>query len=188
MDDAFEHAVRLVEALVFASAEPVAVSALERLVPMPHSAYEVLVALQERCRGRGVHLVAVGGGWQFRTAVDLAAELATMMEKPRRLPRVAMEVLAIIAQYQPVTRAEIEDIRGVALGQATVDIPPRSWADRTEGFPGGAGATDGVDHDAGVSRAFRVGLAPGRAGWWRPLDVSGDRRTGWGWVANGVVA
>jgi len=134
MDDAFEHAVRLVEAFVFASAEPVAVSALERLVPMPHSAYEVLVALQERCQGRGVHLVEVGGGWQFRTALDLAAELATVMEKPRRLPRVAMEVLAIVAQYQPVTRAEIEDIRGVALGQATVDILLEAGLIEPKGF------------------------------------------------------
>ncbi len=134
MDEAFERAVRLVEAFVFASADPVAVSALERLVPMPHSAYGVLLALQKRCQGRGVHLVEVGGGWQFRTAVDLAGELATVMEKPRRLPRVAMEVLAIVAQYQPVTRAEIEDIRGVSLGQATVDILLEAGLIEPKGF------------------------------------------------------
>jgi segregation and condensation protein B len=75
MDDAFEHAVRLVEAFIFASAEPVAVSALSRLVPMPYSAREVLETLRERCQGRGAHLVEVGGGWQFRTALDLAPEL-----------------------------------------------------------------------------------------------------------------
>jgi segregation and condensation protein B len=62
---------------------------------------------------RGGELAEVGG-WQFRTALDLAAELATVMQKPRRLPRAALEMLAIVAQYQPVTRAEIEDIRGVA--------------------------------------------------------------------------
>ena len=122
MDDAFERAVRLVEAIIFASAEPVAVSALARLVPMPYSAHEVLDALRERCQGRGVHLVEVAGGWQFRTALDLAPELATVMQKPRRLPRAAMEMLAIVAQYQPVTRAEIEEIRGVALSQATLDL------------------------------------------------------------------
>lgn len=122
MDEAFERAVRLVEAFVFASAEPVAASAVARLVPMPYSAHEILMTLRERCQGRGVHLVEAGGGWQFRTALDLAAELATVMEKPRRLPRAAMETLAIIAQYQPLTRAEIEDIRGVALSQASMDL------------------------------------------------------------------
>jgi segregation and condensation protein B len=122
MDDAFEHAVRLVEAFIFASAEPVAVSALSRLVPIPYSAREVLEALQDRCQGRGVQLVEVGGGWQFRTALDLAPELAAVMRKPRRLPRAAMEMLAIVAQYQPVTRSEIEQIRGVSLSQATIDL------------------------------------------------------------------
>ncbi len=72
-----------------------------------HGVHEVLTALQERCQGRGVHLVEVGGGWQFRTALDLAPDLAVVMEKPRRLPRAAMETLAIIAQCQPLTRAEI---------------------------------------------------------------------------------
>jgi len=75
MDDAFEHAVRLVEAFIFASAEPVAARALWRLIPMPYSASEVLESLRERCQGRGVQLVEVGGGWQFRTALDLAPEL-----------------------------------------------------------------------------------------------------------------
>jgi segregation and condensation protein B len=122
MDAAFERAMRLVEAFVFASAEPVAASAVARLVPMPYSAHAVLTALQERCQGRGVHLVEAGGGWQFRTAPDVTAELATVMEKPRRLPRAAMETLAVIAQYQPLTRTEIEDIRGVALSQASMDL------------------------------------------------------------------
>jgi segregation and condensation protein B len=124
MDDAFEHAVRLVEAFIFASAEPVAVSALSRLVPMPHSAHEVLETLRERCQDqrRGVDLVEVGGGWQFRTALDLAPELATVMRKPRRLPRAAMEMLAIVAQYQPVARAEIEQVRGASVSQASIDL------------------------------------------------------------------
>jgi segregation and condensation protein B len=71
MDEAFERAVRLVEAFVFASAAPVAESAVARVVPMPYSAHEVLTALGEHYRGRGVHLVEAGGGWQFRTALDL---------------------------------------------------------------------------------------------------------------------
>jgi segregation and condensation protein B len=122
MEDAFEHALRLVEAFIFASAEPVSASAVAKLAPPPHSALDVLATLQERCRGRGVCLVEVAGGWQFRTALDLADELAAVMGKPRRLPRAAMEMLAIIAQHQPVTRAEIETIRGVSLSKATVDL------------------------------------------------------------------
>jgi segregation and condensation protein B len=122
MEDAFEHALRLVEAFIFASAEPVSASVVAKLVPEPHSADAVLTALQARCRGRGVDLVQVAGGWQFRTALDLADELAAVMQKARRLPRAAMEMLAIIAQYQPVTRAEIEEIRGASLSQATVDL------------------------------------------------------------------
>jgi segregation and condensation protein B len=65
--------------------------------------------------------VEVGGGWQFRTAPDLAPRLRRVVQVPRRLPRVAMETLAIIAYHQPVTRPEIEELRGAALGQGTLD-------------------------------------------------------------------
>ena len=68
-------------------------------------------------RARGVNLVQVAGGWQFRTAPDLAPALRKVVELPRRLPRVAMETLAIVAYHQPVTRTEIEEIRGAALSQ-----------------------------------------------------------------------
>jgi segregation and condensation protein B len=122
MDEAFEQAIRLVEAFVFAAAEPVSASAVARLVPLPYGAREVLEELQKRCRGRGVHLVEVAGGWQFRTALDLASELQAVMVKPRRLPTAAMQTLAIIAQFQPLTRTEIEDIRGASLSQATIDL------------------------------------------------------------------
>jgi segregation and condensation protein B len=69
-----------------------------------------------------VNLVQVGGGWQFRTAPDVAPNLRKVVELPRRLPRVAMETLAIIAYHQPVTRPEIEEIRGAALSQNTLDL------------------------------------------------------------------
>src|SRR5690349_13864194 len=154
MEDAFEHAVRLVEAFIFASAEPVSAGAVAKLVPEPHSADEVLTALQARCRGRGVHLVEVAGGWQFRTALDLADELSALMQKPRRLLRAAMEMLAIIAQYQPVTRAEIEEIRGASLSQATVDLL----------LEAGLRAADSLGHHAGISRAFRAAFAARPAG------------------------
>jgi segregation and condensation protein B len=81
----------------------------------------VLAALETRYAGRGVELVQVGGGVQFRTAADLGPRLRKVIEAPRRLPRVAMETLAIIAYHQPVTRPEIEEIRGASLSQQTLD-------------------------------------------------------------------
>ena len=81
----------------------------------------MIAALRELYAGRGVELVGVAAGWQFRTAPDLAPRLKRVVQVPRRLPRVAMETLAIIAYHQPVTRSEIEEIRGAALGQTTLD-------------------------------------------------------------------
>lgn len=114
-------AERLVEALVFASSEPVGVAAIARVLPDDVDADAVLAALQARYAGRGVELVSVAGGWQFRTAADLVGALTRVVPQKRRLPRVAMETLAVIAYHQPVTRAEIEQIRGAALSQATFD-------------------------------------------------------------------
>jgi segregation and condensation protein B len=115
-----EH-VRLAEALLFASAEPVTEKALAALLPEGVAARGVIAALSERLVGRGVEVVPVAGGWQMRTAADLAPLLRRRFEVPRRLSRAAVEALAIIAYHQPVTRAEIEDIRGVALAQGTLD-------------------------------------------------------------------
>ncbi|WP_282571860.1 SMC-Scp complex subunit ScpB [Roseomonas acroporae] len=122
---AFEQALRLAEALVFAAERPVPtarlreVLAAQSLAVLP--AETVLAALAGRCAGRGVELVEVAGGWAFRTAPDLAPALTRVVEAPRRLPRVAMETLAVIAYHQPCTRAEIEEIRGASLSQATVE-------------------------------------------------------------------
>ncbi len=118
MDDAH---LRLAEALVFSSAEPVPVRALQQLLPPEADAAAVLAALRDRLDGRGVTLVEVAGGWQFRTAPDLAALLRRVVRQPRRLPRAAMETLAIVAYHQPVTRPEIEDMRGASLSQQTMD-------------------------------------------------------------------
>lgn len=112
---------RLAEALIFASAEPVPTRSLAALLPEDADADTVLRALQARMAGRGVELAEVAGAWQFRTAPDLAGRLTRVISRPRRLPRVAMETLAIVAWHQPVTRAQIEEIRGVALSQATLD-------------------------------------------------------------------
>ncbi len=113
--------LRLAEALLFAAADPVPTAALARLLPDEADADAVLAALGARYAGRGVVLVSVAGGWQFRTAPDLAPALTRVVPVPRRLPRVAMETLAIIAWRQPVTRADIEAARGAALAQQTLD-------------------------------------------------------------------
>lgn len=114
-------AVRLAEALIFASAEPVGTAALARMLPESVDVEPVLSALQARYAGRGVELVEAGGGWQFRTAADLAPVLTRTVQQKRRLPRAAMETLAVIAYHQPVTRTEIEEIRGASLGQGVVE-------------------------------------------------------------------
>ena len=116
-----EAALRLAEALVFASAEPVSLRALGQILPEDCDVEAVVAALAARYAGRGVELVHVAGGVRFQTAPDLAPQLRRVVEVPRRLPRVAMETLAIIAYHQPVTRAEIEEIRGASLSQATMD-------------------------------------------------------------------
>lgn len=116
-----DDSLRLAEALIFASAAPVTLRALTALLPEHEEAEAVVAELRARYAGRGVELVEVAGGIQFRTAADLAPRLTRVIEVPRRLPRVAMETLAIIAYRQPVTRGEIEEVRGTALSQLTLD-------------------------------------------------------------------
>lgn len=116
-----ESALRLAEALVFSSAEPVTARALSQILPVALDAAAVIEALRARYAGRGVELVDVGGGVQFRTAADLAPSLRKIIDAPRRLTRVAMETLAIVAYHQPVTRPEIEQRRGVSLSQQTLE-------------------------------------------------------------------
>ncbi len=116
-----EALLRLAEAMVFAATAPVTPRQLGQLLPVGADSDAVLASLRARYAGRGVELVEVGGGWQFRTAPDLAPKLRRVVQVPRRLPRVAMETLAIIAYHQPVTRPEIEELRGAALGQGTLD-------------------------------------------------------------------
>jgi segregation and condensation protein B len=114
-------AVRLAEALLFASDRPVQASRLQQVLPEGQSAPAVLDALRSALDGRGVVLAEVAGGFALRTAPDLAPALTRVVEVPRRLPRVAMETLAVIAWHQPVTRAEIEEIRGAGVSQATLE-------------------------------------------------------------------
>ncbi|MXP63841.1 SMC-Scp complex subunit ScpB [Roseomonas sp. M0104] len=117
-----EHALRLAEAVVFASDRPVPPQRLQELLPEGLRADAVLTLLASRYAGRGVELTEVAGGYAFRTAPDLAPVLTRVVETPRRLPRAAMEALAIIAYHQPVTRPEIEEIRGTSLSQSTLEV------------------------------------------------------------------
>ncbi|WP_420863330.1 SMC-Scp complex subunit ScpB [Algirhabdus cladophorae] len=112
---------RMVEAILFASAE--AVSLRELTARMPHGSdpAEALVYLRKRYEGRGVHLIKVGDAYAFRTAGDLGFLMQKETVETRKLSRAAVETLAIIAYHQPVTRAEIEEIRGVSVSRGTVD-------------------------------------------------------------------
>ncbi|MFN3955400.1 MAG: SMC-Scp complex subunit ScpB [Pararhodobacter sp.] len=112
---------RMIEAILFASAEPVPVAELETRLPEGSDVPEALVRLRSRYSGRGVHLVRVGTGWAMRTAPDLGWLMHKEQLETRRLSRAAIETLAIIAYHQPVTRAEIEEIRGVAVSRGTID-------------------------------------------------------------------
>lgn len=113
--------VRLLEAILFASADPVTEDALQaRIGPTP--VRPLLLQLENLYRHRGVNLVASGGRWAFRTAPDLGDQLRTEVEVTAKLSRAAVETLAIVAYHQPVTRAEIEAIRGVATSKGTLDI------------------------------------------------------------------
>jgi segregation and condensation protein B len=119
--ESWEQALRLAEALVFASDRPVPPARLQPVLPGGCEARAVLAALAERRAEGPVRLVEVAGGYAFRTGPDLAPVLTRVVEVPRRLPRAAMETLAIIAYHQPVTRAEIEEIRGASLAQSTLE-------------------------------------------------------------------
>ncbi|WP_315838822.1 SMC-Scp complex subunit ScpB [Bradyrhizobium prioriisuperbiae] len=114
--------LRLLEALLFASNEPLDQAALGKRMPDGVNVKEALAQLQADYALRGVNLVRIGTKWSFRTANDLSWLMTRESTETRRLSRAAIEVLAIIAYHQPVTRAEIEDIRGVVTSKGTLDV------------------------------------------------------------------
>ncbi len=141
--------LRMVEALLFAAAEPLDEPSLAARLPEDVDVPGALEALGEAYRGRGVNLVRVAGRWTLRTAPDLKFLLHEETRATRRLSRAAVETLAIIAYHQPVTRAEIEEVRGVGLSRGTLDlllevgwIRPKGRR-RTPGRPVTYGTTDG---------------------------------------------
>ncbi len=112
---------RMVEAILFASAEPVTLADLTARLPEGCDPAEALVHLRKRYEGRGVHVARIGDAYAFRTAPDLGHLMHRETTETRKLSRAAIETLAIIAYHQPVTRAEIEEIRGVAVSRGTID-------------------------------------------------------------------
>jgi len=113
--------VRVAEALLFASAEPLAEDEIAARLPAGVSVDRVMEEMVRSYSGRGVNCVCIAGRWALRTAHDLSDVLVREVQEPRKLSRAAMETLAIIAYHQPVTRAEIEEIRGVSTSKGTLD-------------------------------------------------------------------
>ena len=145
--------LRMIEALLFASAEPVSEDEIAARMPEDLDVEGLLFELQATYAGRGVTLRRVDGRWAFRTADDLAFLFSRDVVEQRKLSRAAMETLAIVAYHQPVTRAEIEEIRGVAISKGTLDtLMEAGWVRlrgrrRTPGRPVTFGTTpEFLDH------------------------------------------
>lgn len=146
-------AERIAEALVFASAQPVTEAFIAERVPKGVDVSAIMARLKAFYSERGVNLVQIGSSWAFRTAGDLSFVIRADEKEPKKLSRAALEVLAIIAYHQPVTRAEIEDIRGVQTSRGTLDVLMEAgWVRfrgrrRTPGRPVTMGTTvDFLDH------------------------------------------
>jgi segregation and condensation protein B len=113
--------LRIIEAMLFASAEPVSIDKLQEFLPSEADVLGLLTDLQDNYSNRGVNLLQVAGKWAFRTAEDMSVVLRKETIEQKRLTKAALETLSIVAYHQPVTRAEIEDIRGVAISKGTLD-------------------------------------------------------------------
>jgi len=122
MSPEMQGALRLLEAALFASAEPLPLDVLQQQLGEGTDVPALLKELQAHYAQHGVNLVETGGLWSFRTAPDLAGLMKITRQPRRKLPRATAEVLAIIAYHQPITRAEIESIRGVETSRGTLDI------------------------------------------------------------------
>lgn len=146
-------AARIAEALVFASAGPVSTAYIAERLPRGVEVLHVMRELKALYAGRGVNLLQIEDNWAFRTAPDMSFVIRTDETETRKLSRAALEVLSIIAYHQPVTRAEIEDIRGVQTSRGTLDVlMEASWVRfrgrrRSPGRPVTFGTTrDFLDH------------------------------------------
>ena len=176
-----EHAEREVEALLFAAAGPLSVAEIAARLPEGADVEGAIAALQARYAGRGVQLACVGGRWRFQTAEDLAWLMTDERQEPRRLSRAAQETLAIIAYHQPVTRAEIEAVRGVQASKGTLDVllelglVRMRGRRRTPGRPITYGTTDAfLEHYGLAGLADLPGMAEMRAAGLLSLDLPAD--------------
>ncbi|PPR63003.1 MAG: hypothetical protein CFH08_01651 [Alphaproteobacteria bacterium MarineAlpha3_Bin7] len=114
--------LRLLEALLFASQKPISEKQLVDRLPNDADISKLISVLKDIYDGHGINLVQVGSGWAFRTAPELGSHLVLERDVRRKLSRAAVETLSIIAYYQPITRAEIEEIRGVTVSKGTIDV------------------------------------------------------------------
>src|SRR5271166_6403108 len=173
--------LRIAEAMVFASAEPLEESSIAARLSDGADVGAVMEELRQMYAGRGVNLVRVAKRWMFRTAEDLSWLLARQTEEKRKLSRAAIETLAIVAYHQPVTRAEIEAIRGVQASRGTLDllleigfVRPRGRR-RTPGRPVTYATTDAfLEHFGLAGLADLPGAAEMKAAGLLDLDLPPD--------------
>src|SRR4051812_35878906 len=172
---------RAVEALLFAAAGPLSVQDLARRLPEGADAPGAIAALQARYAGRGVELAEVAGRWRFQTAQDLAWLMTEERQEPRRLSKAAQEILAIIAYHQPVTRAEMEQIRGVQTSRGSLDVllelglVRMRGRRRSPGRPVTYGTTDAfLEHYGLASLADLPGAAEMKAAGLLDLNMPSD--------------
>jgi segregation and condensation protein B len=172
---------REVEALLFAAAGPLSETDLAQRLPEGADVKGAIAVLQARYAGRGVELACVAGRWRFQTAADLAWLMTEEQEEPRRLSKAAQETLAIIAYHQPVTRAEIEAVRGVQASRGTLDVllelglVRMRGRRRSPGRPVTYGTTDAfLEHYGLPGLGDLPGMAEMRAAGLLSLDLPAD--------------
>ena len=180
MSDRMETA-REIEALLFAAAGPLTQKDLASRLPEGADILGGLEELAGRYAGRGVVLAEIAGGWRFQTAEDLAWLMTEEREEPRRLSKAAQETLAIIAYHQPVTRAEIESVRGVQASRGTLDVllelgmVRMRGRRRTPGRPVTYGTTDGfLEHYGLATLGDLPGIAEMKVAGLLSLDLPPD--------------
>jgi segregation and condensation protein B len=153
-----EEHYRMLEALMFAAAEPLDMETIRTRLPGNAECTALLARMEQDYAGRGINLVRVADKWRLQTAPELAHILVEKREEPRKLSNAALETLSIIAYHQPVTRAEIEDVRGVAVSKGTLDLlMEMKWVRlrgrrRTPGRPVTYGTTDAFLSHFGLER------------------------------------
>lgn len=164
--DASAEALRRAEAILFAAGEPLSADQIAEALPQEADAAQVLMSLKAAYAHRGVNLVEVAGKWRFQTAEDLSYLFVEERHEQKKLSQAALETLAIIAYGQPVTRAEIEAVRGVAVSKGTIDqLMEAEWVRikgrrKTPGRPVTYGTTDTFLEHFGLES---LELLPGRA-------------------------